>query len=238
MIGFSPSRKTPRVRKARAMTKPKPKPSAVRLDAYVRVSRVLGREGESFQSPEQQRAAIESWAASRGVEILEWFTDLDQSGGTLKRPSLDAILARIRSGQSGGLAVARLDRLSRAGVGDALKLIEDIAEHGGPGAALDLGLDPSTPFGEFGLTIMLALARMERRRLMDSWDTSKANAVARGVHIGPTPVGYLFDEGGSLSLVPATAPLVVRAFQLAAANGGAHAALAFVRSELPERSWS
>jgi len=57
--------------------------------------------------------------------------------------------------------------ISRLGTADALKLVERITQAGGSIAAIDLGIDPATPFGEFGTTLMLALAHMERRRLTD-----------------------------------------------------------------------
>ena len=146
---------------------------------YIRVSRVGGREGESFQSPTEQRKQIEGWAKLRSVEIDGWEEDIvDVSGGTLSRPGLDAILARIDAGEAEGVAVAKLDRLSRLGVADALKLVERITAAGGSIAAIDLGIDPATDFGEFGMTIMLALAHMERRRLKASWENARTNAVA------------------------------------------------------------
>jgi DNA invertase Pin-like site-specific DNA recombinase len=62
-----------------------------------------------------QREKIEQWAQLRSVEIAAWHTDLDQSGGKLKPPrASNLMLARVRTGQTGGLAVARLDRLSAA----------------------------------------------------------------------------------------------------------------------------
>lgn len=164
-------------------TAARPKPS--RMDGYVRASRVSGRAGESFISPAVQREQIEGWAKLRGVEIAAWHEDLDQSGGKLNRPDLNALLARIEDGDTEGVVVAKLDRLSRLGVADALKLVERITDGGGSIAAVDLGLDPTTPFGEFGMTMMLAMARMERRRLSDSWATAKAMAMDRGVKIGP-----------------------------------------------------
>jgi DNA invertase Pin-like site-specific DNA recombinase len=151
------------------------------MDAYIRVSRVAGREGPGFISPAVQREQIEGWAKLRGVEIAAWHEDLDQSGGKLDRPGLEALLKRIASGATGGVAVARLDRLSRLGVGDALKLVERITDAGGTIAAIDLGIDPTTAFGEFGMTIMLALSRMERRRLSESWEIAKSRAIDRGV---------------------------------------------------------
>src|SRR4051812_43675257 len=103
----------------------------LRLDGYVRVSRTNGRSGDSFISPDMQRAKIEQWAALRGVEIADWHTDLDQSGGKLSRPGFDAALERVQSGATGGVVVAKLDRFSRAGVADALRLIDGIVESGG-----------------------------------------------------------------------------------------------------------
>ena len=163
------------------------------MDQYVRVSRVAGRSGESFISPDLQREQGAAWASSRGVEVAAVHEDLDQSGGKLERPGLDALMARIRAGETDGVIVSKLDRLSRLGVADALRLVEQITDAGGSIAALDLGLDPTTPFGEFGMTIMLALARMERRRMSEAWEHAKTRALDRGARMGPTPFGYTRD---------------------------------------------
>ena len=191
----------------------------VQLDGYIRVSRVAGRGGETFISPDLQREQIEGWAKVRGVEIATIHTDLDQTGGKLRRPGLDAFMERLKTGQTGGIAVARLDRLSRAGVADALRLVEEIHEAGGELAALDLGIDPTTPFGEFALTIMLGLARMQRRNIAESWASSRERAVGRGVHVASrTPTGYEAGEDGRLLPSPA-APFVAQVFEARA--GGA-----------------
>lgn len=96
------------------------------MDQYVRVSRVGRRSGESFISPDLQRDQGAAWAASRSVEIPVIHEDLDQSGGKLARPGLDALMARIRAGETDGVIVSKLDRLSRLGVADALRLVEQI----------------------------------------------------------------------------------------------------------------
>jgi len=54
----------------------------MRLDGYIRVSRVGGRSGDSFHSPDLQREAIQGWAAAHGHEIVQWHEELDESGGT------------------------------------------------------------------------------------------------------------------------------------------------------------
>src|SRR4051812_7553046 len=165
---------------------------SLRLDAYIRVSDTRGRDADdaSLQGPAQQRAAIERWAAGTGVELAEWHTDLDQSGTKLSRPAFDAMMDRIRTGQTEGVVVARIDRLSRASVIDALRTVEQINGWGGRVNAADLGSDPGGYMGEMLMTLMLALARMEIRRIEDNWDQSQAAAVARRVQLGAAPFGY------------------------------------------------
>src|SRR5204862_5814802 len=133
------------------------------------------------------------------------------------RPGLDTMLDRIRSGQTGGMAIAQLDRLSRAGVADALRLVESVHDAGAKIAVVDLGIDPTTPVGEFSMTLMLALARMQRRQFTAMWDTSQQRAIARGVHFR-APFGYTKPgKGEAIVPDPETAPLVRRAFELRAA---------------------
>jgi site-specific DNA recombinase len=208
-----------------------------RMDGYIRVSRVAGRSGPGYISPTVQREQIEGWAKLRGVEIPLCHEDFDQSGGKLDRPGLNALLARIESGETEGVIVAKLDRLSRLGVGDALKLVERITDAGGSIAAVDLGLDPTTPFGEFGMTIMLALSRMERRRLADSWAVAQRRAVERGATPTRTPYGYRRSEEGVLEPDPAQSVHLRRAFQLAAAQGR-NAALRYLEGNAPGRRWT
>ena len=202
------------------------------MDGYVRVSRVAGREGDSFISPDVQRERIEGWAKLRGVTIAAWHEDLDQSGGKLSRPGLDAMLARIEAGEAEGVAVAKLDRLSRLGVADALKLVERITDAGATLATADGEVDLLTASGEFQLTVMLALARMERRRLSESWEDAKTRALDRGARMGPAPFGYERADDGSLKPHPRWARVVKRAFVLAARDG-VDAALAHLRKEAP-----
>jgi DNA invertase Pin-like site-specific DNA recombinase len=213
-------------------TKTKP----TRMDGYVRVSRVAGRNGDRFISPDVQRDQIEAWAKLRNVEITAWHEDLDQSGGKLDRPGLEALLARIEDRDTDGVVLAKLDRLSRLGVADALKLVERIEDADGTIAAVDLGLDPTTAFGEFGTTIMLAMARMERRRLSESWDTAKTHALDRGAKVGGTPFGYQREADGTLAVHPERGPLVTETYRLAARDG-IDAAREHLLTHAPDKAW-
>ena len=164
-----------------------------------------------------QLERIEGWAQSRGATIAKVHTDRDRSGGSLSAPVSRRSWAASAAGRPGD-GVAKLDRLSRAGVGDALKLVQEISDAGAQLVDVDSGLDPTTEYGEFGMTILLGLARMERRRLSASWETAKGRAIERGVKISRAPIGYLANGDGRLERDPKTAPAMRELFERAAAG--------------------
>ena len=186
-------------------------------DGYVRVSRVAGRNGESFISPDEQRAAIEAWARSTKTTILEWHTDLDQSGGTLERPAFSLALERCRSGVTGGIVAAKLDRLTRSVVGLA-SLLEDAEERGYNLVALDLALDLHSSNGELVANLIGSVAQWERKRRRDDWAVAQRNAVERGVPNGRAPRGYRKRPDGRLEIDEEAVAKVRDAFRRRAAG--------------------
>jgi len=180
---------------------------------YVRVSRVQGREGDSFQSPTKQRDEIEMWAKLRGVRVVDVYEELDASGKEgSHRPELAAAMKRVEQGDVDGLVVAKLSRFGRS-VPDGLKLVKRIHDAGGEFAALDLGIDPTTSAGKLVLTFFLALAEWELEQRRDEWREVRRRAHADGVHLAPAPVGYTKSRRKRLQRDPATADAVLRAFE-------------------------
>src|SRR5712692_3668528 len=167
------------------------------LDLYVRVSRVGGREGDSFISPELQEEKCRALAKARGVQVGQVFTDLDRSGGKMDRPAFKQVLARIKFGESGGVVIARIDRFARTLIG-GLQAINEINESGGAVLTADGEFDTSTATGELVLSIMLSLAQFELRRIREGWRDAQDRARARGVHIGYARTGYVRQEDGTL----------------------------------------
>jgi DNA invertase Pin-like site-specific DNA recombinase len=192
-------------------------PVSLRLDAYIRVSKVAGREGESFISPAVQRERIESWAQVHGPTLTWHEPELDVSGGTMKRPVFGQIMERIKSGQSDGVIVAKLDRFARTLVG-ALSTLEELERHNAVLVSVADNLDLSTPMGKAFLRMLLVFAELERDRISESWKVATASAVNRGIHISKfTPVGY--DKGEDKRLMPnAQAPAIHEAFVMRGAH--------------------
>ena len=210
-----------------------------RYAAYHRVSDIGERdvESESYATEEIAFGQVDAWAQMRGLQAPRRYLDRDVSGSKMSRPALDQMLADLRAGVIDGVAVASVDRLSRADVGDALAVIKEVLELA-PGrlAILDLGIDPATEFGEFGLTVLLALSRMQWRRFKRQWQSAQTRAIARGAWIGPAPFGYTATDAGTLVEDHETGPVVRAAFKIAAAEG-LHAAMAHLQQTAPERRW-
>lgn len=165
-------------------------------DGYLRVSRVAGREGETFISPDVQRHDIEEWARRRGVTIGAWHIDLDVSGAKRERAGLDAAIGRVEHRQTGGIVVSKLDRLARS-IAVGFDTIERIEDAGGSLVAVEEGLDPSTPNGQLLRGLLLLMAAWYREQVRASWAEARGRAVARGAYVSPTvPTGYRRSRKG------------------------------------------
>jgi site-specific DNA recombinase len=169
------------------------------LDIYVRVSRVGGREGETFISPKVQEERCRALATARGYTVGKVLTDLDVSGGTMDRPALNEAVARITEGKSGGIIVARIDRFSRTMQG-ALNTLAEIETAGGFLIECDGDWDTSTSMGRFGRDLVLRLSQLFREQIADGWKIACEQAGERGVHVARAPSGYKQGEDGRLEI--------------------------------------
>jgi site-specific DNA recombinase len=194
------------------------KETTVELFGYIRVSRVGGREGDSFISPDVQRERIVAYATAHGHSIIDTITDLDESGGKIDRRGFQSALARCEAGEAKGIIVAKLDRFARS-LADAVASIQRLERAGCQLVSVADNLDTSTSTGKFARTMLLAIAELERERITESWDIAREKAIARGVHAtSRAPVGYLAGSDGRLLPDPATAHIVQEAFEERAAG--------------------
>ena len=200
----------------------------------------MGRQGPGYISTKIQRDAIKRWADYRGIEIVEWFVDEDQSGGTQKRPGLIEAMRMIEAKEADGLACWRLNRFAR-NVSDAIKDVERIHDADAHLACVEEDIDPTGPFGTFILTVLLAVATLERDNAVAGFEEAKRRAVARGAYVSRTPFGYeRVDAGekkGTLRPHPTQGPIVVEAFRLAAGDSIQEAAK-YLAEAVPDRRWT
>ena len=149
---------------------------------YIRVS--TDKQTDSGAGLEGQRAYLTLEATRRGAQ-LEIISEAEATSGksTKKRPALMEALDRLDRGEAHGLAVSKLDRLSRS-VADFLMILERSRK--GKWALIigDLSLDTSTPMGEAMATISATFAQLERKRIGERTKEALAVKKSQGVTLG------------------------------------------------------
>jgi DNA invertase Pin-like site-specific DNA recombinase len=154
---------------------------------YIRVSTVQqATDGVSLGAQERELISAASLAGYTEVEMVR---EEGRSGKSIKgRPELRSALDRLNKGQAVALFVTRVDRLARS-TKDFLTIIDQANQHSCRLVLLDLNLDTSTYQGRFVVTIMGALAEMERaiigERQKDVHRDRRAQGKVWGVDLGP-----------------------------------------------------
>lgn len=196
-----------------------------RFGIGVRVSRVMGRSGERFLSPEIQisaaRAVVERAGGVIDLDVGDQgvFYDLDVSGAVAPsdRPGLGEALDLVRAGRLDGVAVYDLSRWSRETV-SGLRELEEVAAAGGQVLSASETIDLETPAGIFSTTVQLAAHRMRRDEASKSWKATHQRRFDMGLPHGKVPYGYVSDSGGA-AVDPILGPAITAAFADYAAGG-------------------
>ncbi len=143
--------------------------------AYTRVS--TSKQGNSGLGLEAQQATIRAFAEREGVEVAQWFTEIETGKGSDaldRRPQLKAALKAGRMLRVPVL-VSKLDRLSRD-----VHFISGLMAERVEFIVTELGrqADP------FILHLFAALAEKERQLIGERTKAGLAAAKARGVRLG------------------------------------------------------
>jgi DNA invertase Pin-like site-specific DNA recombinase len=156
---------------------------------YARVStQMQAEDGMSLGAQEKQLIAAAELAGYEAVILREE----GRSGKSITgRPVLRQALDDLDTGKAKALFVTRLDRLARS-TRDFLSIVDRSHKYGWRLALLDLGLDTGTYQGRFVVTIMSAMAEMERgmisMRQKDVHKDRRDNGKVWGVDLGPLPL--------------------------------------------------
>ena len=165
---------------------------------YCRVStREQAQDGISLEA---QRAKLEAYAGIYDLEVVAVVDDAAESAKTLNRPGLQCALAMLRNGNADGLAVVKLDRLTRS-VGDWQTLIGDYFGSRSELFSVADSIDTRTAGGRLVLNVLLSVAQWEREATGERTREALRHKIDIGERVGKLRFGFDLDQDGC-TLVP------------------------------------
>jgi len=130
----------------------------MKLVGYVRVSSESQSDNTSLA---QQRQKLEAYCKAFEHELIAVFEEVVSGKNAKHRPQFLEALEMVKT-QADGIIATKLDRLAR-NTRDVLTLVEDTLQPNNKALILlDLQVDTSTPTGLMILTVMAAVATLER----------------------------------------------------------------------------
>jgi putative DNA-invertase from lambdoid prophage Rac len=158
---------------------------------YVRVSSA-DQAKDDRSSLQVQTDVIEGFARIRGVDRfgVHIYTDAGVSGATklALRPAGGELLAAMKSGDT--VIASKLDRMFRS-ASDAINMFDEFKKRGVDLVLFDISHEPvSAGVGKLIMTILAAVADMERIRIKERTAEGRKAKKAKGGPIGNVPFGY------------------------------------------------
>lgn len=183
----------------------------------VRVSKV-GARGDDLLSPDLQRHAIETYAAGRGIEVIQWIEALDESGSQARSPwwrRLDQAVSMVESGQVQAILVWKFSRAARQRLKWAVA-IDRVEVAGGVLESATEQLDTTTSTGRLGRGVLAEMAAWESDKIGEQWKEVHAHRRAQGLpHRHYDRIGYTRARtpgGDGYMIDPDTAPVIAELY--------------------------
>ena len=188
----------------------------VRCAIYTRVSTDQGLDQE-FNSLDAQREASEAYIKSQSHEgwtcLKQAYDDGGYSGGSIERPSLQALLNDVKARKLDVIVVYKVDRLTRS-LADFAKLVELFDAHNVSFVSVTQSFNTTSSMGRLTLNVLLSFAQFEREvtgeRIRDKVSASRKKGMWMG---GVVPLGYRV-EYKKLLIEPSEAEKIRQIFAL------------------------
>jgi DNA invertase Pin-like site-specific DNA recombinase len=156
------------------------------------------------QVPGTQRLDLVELARHRGFEIIQEYVDHGYSGARARRPGLDQLMADARRRKFDVLLVWAADRLARS-TRHFLEVLSELDHLGISFISYREQIDSSGPLGRAIMTIVAAIAELERSLIIERVRAGMRRAKLEGRHIGRYPLvldhsGIVRDRAQGMSL--------------------------------------
>ncbi len=179
------------------------------LFGYVRVS--TAKQGVHGVSLQEQRDAIERYAATRSFTIVSWYEER-QTAAKRGRPIFMSMMKSLRKGKAEGVVIHKIDRSARnlrdwADLGELIDAGIDVHFANEP-------LDLKSRGGRLSADILAVVAADFIRNNREETRKGFYGRLKQGIYPLNAPLGYLDQGGGKVkALDPERASLVRHAFE-------------------------
>jgi DNA invertase Pin-like site-specific DNA recombinase len=161
----------------------------------------------SEQSPEMQLRELREYADRRGWTIAGEYIDSGISGAKDSRPELNRLMDDAHKRLFDCVAVWKFDRFARS-VSHLLRALETFKSLGVEFVSYSEVIDTATPVGKMTLTVLGAVAELERSLIVERTKAGQRNAKLNGKHVGrpratvnDAEIQNLLTAGNSMSEV-------------------------------------
>jgi DNA invertase Pin-like site-specific DNA recombinase len=163
---------------------------------YIRVS--TEEQAISGLSLSNQREKVEGYGRLHDLVIQDVVSDPGQSGATMDRPGLQAILGMVRRREIGAVVILKLDRLSRSQK-NILEMIELLERYQVRLISVQESLDTSSASGRFVVSLLGSLSQLERETISERTASalSELRRQKRRFSKYP-PLGWRYDASGKM----------------------------------------
>lgn len=181
---------------------------------YIRVSTI--KQAEEGYSLDAQRSRLDGYCRAQGwtVEDKHVYIDAGISGKTTDRPAYRDMLQAVEKDGLGRVVAIKMDRFSRS-VRDFLELLDYCENHNCAVVSLGESIDTSTPIGRMMITVIAAVAEMEKDTIKERLMSGRAQKATQGGHAGGAiEFGYSYSGEDNWTINEDQAATVKRIFRL------------------------
>jgi len=141
------------------------------------------RVSTAEQSISSQRYDLIQLAEQRGLEVVREYSDVGISGTKARRPGLDALMADARRKKFSVVLVAAFDRIARS-TRNFLHVIDELESLEIEFISRREGVATGDAMGRLFVTIISAIAELERSLVVERVKSGMRRARLEGRHIG------------------------------------------------------
>lgn len=172
----------------------------MRVVLYCRVS--TSDQADNGVSLEAQKAKLRAYASLYELEVVDTIVDAGESAKSLKRPGIQRALETLRKGQADGLAIVKLDRLTRS-LKDWQELVDQyFGERGGKQLfSVSDNIDTRSASGRLVLNVLMSVAAWEREAIGERTKASLQHKIRNRERVGAVRFGFDLAQDG-IRLVP------------------------------------